>query len=67
MIEHEDLPKSTKKKKVVVKPMPDQLEVAFKKQWTPEHELNLGEFVQGTVAAYDTFIWGCEGSKIMTG
>ena len=58
-IDHEALPKPKNKKKTVVKPMPDQLEVAFKKQWTPEHDLNLGEFVQGTVAAYDTFIWGC--------
>ena len=59
MIDHEDLPEPKKKKKTMTVPTPDQLEVAFKKQWTPAHPLKLGEFVQGTVAAYDTFIWGC--------
>ena len=59
LIDHEELPKTVKKKKRMIVPSPDQLERAFKKQWTPNHELNLGEFVQGTVAAYDTFIWGC--------
>jgi hypothetical protein len=58
-IDYDELPKTVKKKKIVIMPKPDQLERAFKKQWTPNHELNLGEFVQGTVAAYDTFIWGC--------
>jgi hypothetical protein len=58
-IDHEELPKTTKKKKRMIVPTPDQLERAFKQQWTPSHELNLGEFVQGTVAAYDAFIWGC--------
>ena len=58
-IEHGEVPKPIREKKVMIVPKPDQLERAFKRQWTPDHKLNLGQFVQGTVAAYDTFIWGC--------
>ena len=55
------LPGKNKVKEPLRVPTVRELETAFKKPWTPDHPWKLGKFVQGTIAAYDTFIWGCRG------
>ena len=57
-----ELPKR-KQKEMMKIPTVGELEAAFKNEWTPAHPMSLGEFVQGTVAAYDTFIWGCRAKE----
>ena len=58
-IDPSTLPGKTRRRSEMRIPTPKELERAFKKPWKPDHPWRLGRFVQGTVAAYDTFIWGC--------
>ena len=60
-IDAASLPGKTRLKAPMRIPTVDEMEIAFKKPWTPNHSWPLGKFCQGTIAAYDTFLWGCRG------
>ena len=53
------LPGKTRIKPPMRIPTVEEMETAFKKPWKPDNPWSLGKFCQGTIAAYDTFIWGC--------
>ena len=53
------LPGKTRIKAPMRIPTVNEMETAFKTPWKADHPWPLGKFCQGTVAAYDTFIWGC--------
>ena len=53
------LPGKTRIKPPMRIPTVNEMETAFKTPWKADHPWPLGKFCQGTIAAYDTFIWGC--------
>ena len=58
MVREEELPESTTTTIPEFIPTPEELKVAFTKEWSPQHPLCLMRWLQGLIQAYDLFVFG---------